>query len=354
MTTTKKILLPQGFHDHLPPQAQAEVKLNAIVVNSLNQFGYELVRPALMEYEESLDKEFTSDFFKVTDTLSGKMMVIRNDITPQIARIAKDRFGETAKNQTLRLSYSGQVIKKNATGKFTERQLTQAGFELIGDYSAEKDAEIIYVIVETLENLNLKNYTIDFCYPKLSEILLSEKDFSKKEQAEIFEAIETKDIALLNSKDLSDIVTIIKTTDEACDILSAIKALKTLTEKINLVKAVEVFAKIIAVLEILQKSDVKINLSLNILEKMGFAYHDGLCYSVISGKNYEEIGKGGRYKISLAKNEFIQAAGFTFFINSIMRSENFESKIEQKNISYKEGFAKSKALRKNGVTTVFE
>lgn len=353
MAINKKILLPQGFHDHLPPQAQKEVKLNSIVLNSLNNFGYELVRPALMEYEESLDKDFTSDFFKVTDTLSGKMMVIRNDITPQIARIAKDRF-ENAKQKTLRLSYSGQVIKKTAAGKFTERQLTQAGFELIADYSAEKDAEIIYVIIETLENLNLKNYTIDFCYPKLSEILLADKEFSKKELSQIYEAIETKDIAYLNSKKLKNIIDIIEATDEAHDIKSAIKVLKDLNKKISNQKAKEIFKQIILIFEILEKSKVKINLSLNIMERLGFAYHTGLCYSVISGKNFEEIGKGGRYKISQGKNEFLQAAGFTFFINSIMRSENFESKKTEKKISYKQGFVNSKALRNKGTITIFE
>jgi ATP phosphoribosyltransferase regulatory subunit len=353
MVGNKKILLPQGFHDHLPPQAQTEVELNSIVVKSLNQFGYELVRPALMEFEESLDKGFTSDFFKVTDTLSGKMMVIRNDITPQIARIAKDRF-ENAKEKTLRLSYSGQVIKKLASGKFTERQLTQAGFELIADFSATRDAEVVYVIIETLENLNLKNYTIDFCYPKLSEILLSEQDFSKKELSQIYEAIETKDLDFLKNKKLKIIIDIIEATDEAYDVKTAIKVLKDLNKKISSPKVTEIFKQIISVFESLEKSGVKINLSLNIMEKMGFSYHTGLCYSVISAKNYEEIGKGGRYKISKGKNEFIDASGFTFFINSIMRAENFGTKTEKKKISYKEGFAKSKSLRKKGLTTIFE
>jgi ATP phosphoribosyltransferase regulatory subunit len=355
MAETKKSLLPQGFHDHLPPEAMAELRLNREVVNRLTLFGYELVRPALMEFEESLDKEFTSDFFKVTDTLSGKMMVIRNDITPQIARVVKDRFGEEALTKTIRLAYTGQVIRKTGKGKFTERQLTQTGFELVSENSAKRDAEVLFVALETYEKAGIKDFTVDLCYPKLAGIILKEKGLNAKEIADVISKIEEKDIQVLSSdKRLSEVVKIIEISDEAVDIATSIAALKKL-ESLNIsANANKIFKDIKEILEILSRSVNKLNVSLNLLEIMGYSYHTGLCYSFISRKTFDEIGRGGRYKISLAKDKTLYAAGFTFLINSMLRTTNLEVKQEQKKTKYDDGFSASRANRDNGIATIFE
>jgi ATP phosphoribosyltransferase regulatory subunit len=355
MTEIKKSLLPQGFHDHLPPEAAAEMALNSVVVNQLTLFGYELVRPALMEFEESLDKDFTSDFFKVTDTISGKMMVIRNDITPQIARIVKDRFGEKALSETVRLAYTGQVIRKTGKGKFTERQLTQTGFELVSENSAKRDAEVLYVAIETYEKAGIKDFTVDLCYPKLSGLLLKEKGSSAKESAEIIKKIEEKDIqALSQDSKNADIVKIIETLDEASDIKTGVAALEELEKEISSSEVVKIFTRIKEVLQILSKSVSSVKLSLNLLEIHGFEYHNGLCYSVISRKNFDEIGRGGRYKISINKENSVSASGFTFLINAMTRSIETNVKTEQKKVKYDEGFASSKNLRDKNIITIFE
>jgi len=355
MSEQNKILLPQGFHDHLPPEASTEVKLNNIVLKTISLFGYELVRPAMMEFEESLDKDFTSDFFKVTDTISGKMMVIRNDITPQIARIVKDRYGIEAMTKTIRLAYTGQVIRRLGKGRFTERQLTQAGYELISESSAKRDAEILFIAAETYQNAGIKDFTIDFVYPKLTPILLKEKNFSEGETYEVIKLIETKDIQILRSNPkLADIVKIITISDSASDLPSAIQALKQLEKEISSKEVNQIFTRTREVLEILAKSVPSLKISLNLLEVMGFHYHNGLCYSFISGKNFDEIGRGGRYKISLNKENNLSAAGFTFLINSMLRSVNIEQRIDIKKLSYDDGFSKSKADREKNVTTIFE
>lgn len=355
MSDSKKSLLPQGFHDHLPPEAMGEMRLNSSVINRLTLFGYEMVRPALMEFEESLDKDFTSDFFKVTDAISGKMMVIRNDITPQIARIVKDRYGKQALEKTIRLAYTGQVIRKKGSGKFTERQLTQTGYELISEDSAKRDAEILYVAIETYGNAEITDFTIDLCYPKLTKILLDEKNISKKDFQSVIEKIETKDLKELSKNGYAnDIIKIIEISDDATDIQSAVKCLKKLESEIKNFQAQNIFKKIREVLEILSSSVSDIKISLNLLEIMDFSYHNGLCYSFISNKTFDEIGRGGRYKITLSKDKNISAGGFTFLINSMLRTIAIKEKMEQKNINYDEGFLKSKSLRDKSVKTIFE
>lgn len=353
--TQKKILLPQGFHDHLPPEAMCEMRLNGLVVNRLSSFGYELVRPAMMEFEESLDKDFSSDFFKVTDTISGKMMVIRNDITPQIARVVKDRYGERAITETVRLAYTGQVIRKQGVGKFTERQLTQTGFELVAIDSPERDAEVLYVAIETYQKAGIKDFTIDFCYPKLAEILLKEKGFSPKDVSKLSAMIEEKDInALRASKAPEEIINIIEISDSASNLSSSIIALEKIEKSISDKKAQARFMRTKQVLEILSKSVSDVSVSLNLLEVMGYTYHSGLCYSFISRQTFDEIGRGGRYNITVGKENTLDAAGFTFLINSMLRTIENDIKTEKKKVAYAEGFGGSKGLRDNGIVTIFE
>ncbi len=355
MVSQKKILLPQGFHDHLPPEAMGEMKLNGMVVKRLSSFGYELVRPAIMEFEESLDKDFTSDFFKVTDTISGKMMVIRNDITPQIARVVKDRYGEKATKETVRLAYTGQVIRKQGSGKFTERQLTQTGFELVSKDGPERDAEVLYVAIETYQKAGIKDFTVDLCYPKLVEILLKEKGFGSAEIHKFSSLIEEKDInSLKESGAPEEILKIIELSDDASDINTSINVLEKMETAVSDKKAKAVFSRTKEVLQILSRSISDVNISLNLLEVMGYTYHSGLCYSFISRQTFDEIGRGGRYKISLDKEKMLDAAGFTLLINSMLRTIDVDAKQETKSVKYSEGFSGSKALRDNGIVTIFE
>ncbi len=355
MNVTKKSLLPQGFHDHLPPEAIAELKLNREVVNRLTLFGYELVRPALMEFEESLDKDFTSDFFKVTDTISGKMMVIRNDITPQIARIVRDRFGQTATEKVVRLAYTGQVVRKKGSGRFTERQLTQTGFELVSEDSAQRDAEVLYVALETCERAGQGDITVDLVFPRLSALMLKEAGLEGKELSNALARIEEKDMQSLNADArLAKIVKVMEISDNASDIKTAREALAKLKQIAANKEAEEIFTRIDKVLEILSADVPALKLSLNLLEVGGFAYQKGLCFSFISRRSYDEIGRGGRYKIGLPDGSQLSASGFTFLINSMLRTTNLETKTEQKKTGYKEGFAATAALRDKGTATIFE
>ncbi len=354
MADNKKSLLPQGFHDHLSPEASHEMRLNSMLVNNLSLFGYELVRPALMEFEESLDKEFTSDFFKVTDPISGKMMVVRNDITPQIVRIVKDRYGEKALNKIIRLAYTGQVVRKYGSGKFTERQLTQTGYELIAGDDNNRDAEVLYIAIETLNKAGLKDFTVDLCYPKLASIILKSQKLSKKELLAVTKQIEEKDIkSLEKDKRFSDLVKVMKLSDKAYDLKSAVdilgklKALK-ISKEVN-----EIFENVLAIIKKLSSSVDDLSISLNLLEVMNFGYHSGLCYSFISRKTYDEIGRGGRYRISF-NDQKINAVGFTFLVNSILRSISVKHDSKQQKIKYSQGFSSSKKLRDKNTVTIFE
>jgi ATP phosphoribosyltransferase regulatory subunit len=350
---TKK-LLPQGFYDELFPESENRLYLNNQVLRALSSFGYRYVEPAMMEFEEYLDRKSLSKNYKVTDTLSSRMMTIRGDITPQISRIVADNYFERNFSENpLRLSYSGQVFKKKGKGRYSERQIRQIGYELVSDDNIYRDVEIIYVSCEILENagLNSQGYSFDFNIPNLLPDYLNEKRIAKADQEKIRDAINFKNYPKLDEFDnISELKEIIEQCDEADDLSSAIKAIEftigKLGDKDDLLRTKEIFT-------VLSEEISDLRLSLNLFENMGFSYHQGLCYCIISSDNFEEIARGGRYQIkSEAKN--IYAIGLTFNLNSLSRAcPDKEKQEKQKTIKYQEGFAKSREIRKSGTETIY-
>ncbi len=319
MTTEIKKLLPQGFYDHLDDLAYMEIKLNFSLVEHLHRLGFKLVRPAMMEFEGALDPEFRSKTYKVTDPISGKMMAIRSDITPQISRIVKDKYlaSLTSDKKEIKISYTGQILKKYGSNKFNERQLTQTGFEIIGGEVDEKNTQVLATIKTIFDDINIDNYTIDFSLPALSKLIFKRIGLSKSEESEAQNLIEEKNISTLkqNAK-LSVVTEIVEVYEKAYSVKTAISALEKIE---NLLEKDTEKSLILELKTLLINSDIK-DINLNLLEKANFDYHKGVCFSVISKESYEEIGRGGRYTIKneeTSKNH--SAVGFTFMLNPILR-----------------------------------
>ncbi|HCR86339.1 MAG TPA: hypothetical protein DIV86_06640 [Alphaproteobacteria bacterium] len=311
----KKTLLPYGFHDHIFGEAEAELDINNVILSSLKKSGFKLIRPSTIEFEESLDSEYSPNFFKVSDPISGKMMVLRADITPQIARIIRDKFSEKYfNNETVKISYTGQVFRKNPIANSSERQLTQTGFEILSNDNINSDVFTILQAISTFKKLKTSDYTINFVYPALlDKILANSKNIDK-----VKELIEVKDYLALEK--LNPVAyKLCRISDEVFDLKSAVKVIGEI-EKIagdkKLVRDdLQKIKKIIT--QFLATSSS--NISFDLFESYGFTYHSGLCYSFISNKTHEEIGRGGRYDI-LSENGSISAVGFTFLVNSINRT----------------------------------
>ena len=91
MKSADRWLLPEGVEEVLPPQALKLETLRREILDLYQSWGYELVVTPLIEYLDSLLVGSSHDLdlhtFKLTDQMSGCMMGLRADITPQVARI---------------------------------------------------------------------------------------------------------------------------------------------------------------------------------------------------------------------------------------------------------------------------
>src|SRR5215213_7082230 len=148
-------LLPAGLADLLPPEAEREADLVEAMMAVFATHGYERVKPPLLEFEDSLlagsGAAVAEQTFRLMDPVSQRMMGLRADTTPQVARIAATRLGRQAR--PLRLCYAGQVLRVRGSQLAPSRQLPQVGVELIGGEAPEADAEVALVAVEALERV---------------------------------------------------------------------------------------------------------------------------------------------------------------------------------------------------------
>ena len=131
--------------------------------------------------------------FRLMDPDSQRMMGLRADTTPQVARIATTRLAGAPR--PLRLSYAGQCLRVRGNQLAPDRQIAQAGIELIGYDSPDADAEIVLVAAEALAALGLTRVSFDLTLPMLTPSLLDEAGMTGPARSALARALDRKDAA---------------------------------------------------------------------------------------------------------------------------------------------------------------
>ena len=290
----QKGLLPAGLSDILYPKAQVQAKTIENLLDVFSNYGYLRVKPPLVEYEDTLLSDgpgtvLKDSTFRIMDHLSQKMMALRSDVTAQISRIASTRLSHIAR--PLRLSYSGDILRVKGDSFNTERQKTQVGAELIGLENEFCDAEIILICLKALKSIDIENITIDINLPFLREYLF--KDLSSSLKEEINKAIDLRDKKTLKKLKFKYSEILLNLLESAGDYSFATKFLHELKLEGFLNDVRGYYLKVI---DIVNKNDPFVNISIDPLENRGFNYHTGLSFTIFSENLKGEIAKGGRYK----------------------------------------------------------
>ena len=306
MNDKNPLLLPSGLYDLLPPDARKESAAVTHLLAAFESFGYAQVSPPLMEFEASLlgaGGSLSPQAFRVMDTMSQNMMGFRSDMTMQVARIARSRMASAPR--PLRLCYAGPILQTQPEALQNERQLTQAGIELIGSDSLHADAEVMMVAAEALNHLGVKGVSIDINLPGLLGRLCTEAKDNAVLQIDIRNAVCHRDSDSIRRLPLANAGMIAELIESAG---SAEKSLKTL-EKLKLPEA----AAVRALFTRMKESCPTTGLTLDPLEFRGFDYHQGISFSIFAKGLRHELGRGGRYE---ADGE--SATGFTLYVSHLL------------------------------------
>lgn len=191
--------LPRGARIYLPEEAGRKRWVEARLLEIFRRWGYrELITPTF-EYFDVLatgtDRALQEDMFKLADRETGRMLALRADITPQIARIVATRLHDEPK--PLRLAYASNVFRYQAPEVSHYRELYQAGVELIGLEKPEAEVEIVAMTVEGLQALGLHQFQIDLGHLDFFRGLLDALKVDAVRAAELRAALSRKDAASL-------------------------------------------------------------------------------------------------------------------------------------------------------------
>jgi ATP phosphoribosyltransferase regulatory subunit len=312
-------LLPEYIEDMLPAEAAQIESLRRSLLDLLDVHGYQLVMPPMLEYLESLITGVGHDLdlatFKVVDQLTGRLMGVRADITPQAARIDAHMLNNQG---VTRLCYAGSVLRTNPDGLARTRQPMQLGAELFGHAGIEADIEIQCLMVKTLQAAGVKALQIDFSHVGIFDSLMSKVQANDALKQSIYQALQSKDQtevkALTQDFDAETVKALCRLTELNGDASILAVAVKDLPKTPEITRALNDLTQVASAL-----ADLGVGLSFDLAELRGYHYHSGMVFASYAQGCSGPLAFGGRYdEVGQAFGRARAATGFSLDLRGLI------------------------------------
>lgn len=295
--TPNRWLLPEGISEALPDEAARLEHLRRRLLDVYARWGYEMVIPPFIEYLDSLLTGVGADLdlqiFKLTDQLSGRMMGVRADMTPQVARIEAHSLKRDA---PVRLCYLGTVLHTRPDGFARSRAPLQIGAELYGHSGIESDAEILALMLETLCQTGIREFHVDLGHASIYRTLATQAALSPEQERVLFEALQRKAVPELREylhtwqvgAPYAEMLTRLVHLNGGLSVLGEAREVLAPAGE-NISKALEDLSQIAV------RLDGRHALHVDLAEVRGFSYHTGPLFAAYVSGHGEAIAQGGRY-----------------------------------------------------------
>lgn len=317
-------LLPDGVEEVLPAEAQSVEQLRRRLLDLYASWGYELIMPPLIEFTDSLLSGVGGDLdlltVKVVDQLSGKLMGLRADMTPQAARIDAHSY---VKSGPSRLCYADHVLHAKPKSPLAVRTPLQAGVELFGEASLDADIEVITLLLESLAQINVPKITLALGHVGICRALLESLALNAAEESIFFDLLEAKDVAEIKrwageNFESTQTINWLTTLPTLCGgIDTLINACELLQDAPGEVEAA--IDELRAVSDVIAERYPDINVYFDLSELRGYHYHTGLVFAAFAEGFGDAIANGGRYDhIGEAFGRARPATGFGLNVTSVL------------------------------------
>jgi len=308
-------VLPEYIEDILPPETERIERLRRVVLDLFRAHGYELVMPPLLEHMESLltgtGHDLDLQTFKLVDQLSGRMMGLRADITPQVARIDAHLLNRKG---VARLCYCGSVLHALPASPGATRELIQIGAEIYGHAGVAADLEIQALLCRSLAVAAVRDARVDIGHVAVFRAIVRAAQIRAGLESELFEALQKKDVPA------------VKRLARSLDAKTR-SALALLPELYGGPEVLEVAEKrlpkipeltrALATLRALSKA-CPIPASFDLAELRGYHYHSGVVFDAYCKGVTGAIARGGRYdEVGRAFGRSRPATGFSINLRSL-------------------------------------
>jgi ATP phosphoribosyltransferase regulatory subunit len=317
-------LLPEGIEEVLPAQARIIEGLRREILDTFCAWGYHLVIPPFIEYLESLLTGTGSDLdlqtFKLTDQLTGRLLGIRADMTPQVARMDAHQLRQAAPT---RLCYLGTVLHTRADGFAGSRSPLQIGAEIFGHAGVESDVEILELMWRTLELAGVRDIYLDLGHVGIFRGLARQAGLIPDQETALFDALQRKAIP--------EITAMVDGFRVAPQVAGMLVALADLSGDDALARARTVLAEaappILEALNHLSRTAEQLRRFLpqvpvhfDLAELRGYHYKTGVVFAAFVPGSGQEVARGGRYDdIGKVFGRARPAVGFSTDLKTLLR-----------------------------------
>jgi len=317
VTDLDRWLLPEGIEEILPPEARHLEELRRRLIDLFASWGYEQVMPPLIEYLEALltgtGRELDLQTFKLTDQLSGRLMGVRADFTPQVARIDAHYL----KRETpVRLCYAGPVLHTRPDEFAGSRELLQIGAELYGHDGPGSDVEIIGLMLEMLRSAGVRQECLDLGHVGIFRELARDAGISLDQERALSDAIRRKSAPEVDellagwgipSRQARPLATLLELSGGS-EVLD--RARMAYSKSSPGVQAA--LANLETIAQQLRHHHTGIALHFDLAELTGYRYYTGAVFATFVAGQGKALARGGRYNgIGRAFGRERAATGFS-------------------------------------------
>lgn len=292
-------LLPEGIEELLPPESWQLEQLRRELLDLFRTWGYELIVPPFVEFLDSLltgtGQDLDLQTFKLTDQLSGRLMGVRSDTTPQAARIDAHQWRTPGPT---RLCYLGTVLKTRPDSLGGSRAPLQIGAELFGHAGVESDFEIISLMLEMLTSAGISDLHLDLGHVGIFQGLAAQACLDPMQEQALFDALQRKALP-----EIEQLLVDFEVDEPARSMLQALGKLNgpevlkqapgILAQASREVRADLAYLTTLG--QMIESTWPQLPVHYDLAELRAYGYQTGVAFAVFVPGLGQEIARGGRY-----------------------------------------------------------
>jgi ATP phosphoribosyltransferase regulatory subunit len=310
-------VLPDHIADVLPSEARHIEELRRELLDTARGYGYELVMPPMLEHLESLltgtGEALGLQTFKLVDQLSGRMLGLRADTTPQVARIDAHLLNRPG---VTRLCYCGPVLHTRPDRPHASREPLQFGAEIYGHSGLEADLEALLLALDCLKATKVAPLTVDMADARIVRELLAGSGLDAAGLARIHAALAAKDASELADlgkslpaamrEGLTALINLYgdeKVLAEAARVLPGTPPIRTALEHLHWLGGHVEGARI----------------RFDLADLRGYAYYSGVRFGIYTPGASDALVRGGRYdEVGAVFGRNRPAVGFSLDVKELV------------------------------------
>lgn len=312
---------PGGMRDLLPPASMTRTLLWQRLMETFDLYGYQRVTTPPVEYAEVIERGLGTvdrrDLVRFIEPDSGEVVLLRPDITPQIARIVATRLQD--RPAPWRLCYEGTIVRRRRGRARKQRQILQCGIEFVGLKGPEADAEVIEVAVRACESVGLQDFLVELAQVKIGTEVLDH--VPEDARLAVIETLAAKDATNLEKllKDAGVVAAERKRLIMLCDLYGDRSVIADARRRLRNTAAKRALDELERVVERLESAGLGDRVAIDLSDLRRHSYYTGVSMTLLAAGPGEPLGMGGRYDDLLSRYDApAPATGFAFEVDNVL------------------------------------